>query len=602
MFYKQNPFSMQSHSFLKALYFLCFNCFIFHSTAYGNVDVDGFITENRTDTYSCPDANTLATLDEYLSRDDLTENQLFNLSVEKTHLFMCEGRVIEAIDILKSQIEKPEIDKTSYFYASAIYQIGFGYDTQESPERCGFYEKAIELSSPTLHSDVFLSASLGRITNCLKSSSVTDRLEALFRILQKYSKSENNDILAQIHNNIGLVYGKELEQYALAAEQYMKAHEFAKEEAEGTEKISFLISAVTAQLASGKIQQAHDSIQEFERINKTINTPLSNFYYFHALSSYYYRTGNFNEMKLILPELVKYAEPLSNSYINAVVAWYGVAICVDELDIPCIDDYIKNNQYLPFENSQFFWSLKVQMHILLDQKEEALSALDIFEKAVFKRYYTSQDSAGILGVAKLYSQIEALEKEIELERKIRQYWIAGGFVGLAFGIIVLVYILRKKQLARMAIDPVTELLNSRTAVNRIGKVDVPEWGRTNAIAIFDLGNFRELNRVLGATSSDRVIRQIARSLQKVTRANDILGRFGPEQFVLCLHNIEEQSAKQFFDRVQTELDNTVFHEGQHNVPSVDSSMSVFTTTEKFIDLDAVFDEMLMSINITKSKA
>ena len=334
---------MQPQYLIKAIGFIFFHLVFFHVPAYGNVDE--FITANRTDTYSCPDANTLATFDEYLSREDLTENQLFNLSVEKTHLFMCEGRVVEAIDILLRQIKKTTIDKTSYFYASAIYQIGFGYDTQESPSRCGFYEKAIELSSPTLHSDVFLSASLGRITNCLQSSSVTDRLEALFRILQKYSKSENSDILAQIHNNIGLVYGIELEQYALAAEQYLKAHEFGKEVAEGTGKLSFLISAVTAQLASGKIEEAYHSIKEFKEINKTVNTPLSNYYYFHALGNYYYRTGNYKEMKAILPEMNRYVEPLSSSYLNAFVAWFEVAICVHEVDIPCIDEYIENNQF-----------------------------------------------------------------------------------------------------------------------------------------------------------------------------------------------------------------------------------------------------------------
>jgi diguanylate cyclase (GGDEF)-like protein len=113
-----------------------------------------------------------------------------------------------------------------------------------------------------------------------------------------------------------------------------------------------------------------------------------------------------------------------------------------------------------------------------------------------------------------------------------------------------------------------------------------------------LSNFRELNRKIGSTKSDYVLREIAKTLQNVVRGSDILGRFGPEQFILCLHNIDEISARTFLERVQTALDNTFEEELSTGDIKVQSNMSIFITSEKLSNLNDILDEMLMSFNIS----
>ena len=102
---------------------------------------------------------------------------------------------------------------------------------------------------------------------------------------------------------------------------------------------------------------------------------------------------------------------------------------------------------------------------------------------------------------------------------------------------------------------------------------------------------------MGSTQSDKVLRQIAQTLQDVTRGNDILGRFGTEQFILCLHNIEERSARQFFDRVQNALDNTFESEASSDHIVVESQMSVFIANEKITGLNEILDDIAMSIDM-----
>ncbi|MEC9062931.1 MAG: diguanylate cyclase, partial [Pseudomonadota bacterium] len=70
-------------------------------------------------------------------------------------------------------------------------------------------------------------------------------------------------------------------------------------------------------------------------------------------------------------------------------------------------------------------------------------------------------------------------------------------------------------------DPVTLLLNANSAIARINKLDAPKKGRAIAIAIFDISNLREITRKMGSTKGDLVLRQIAQTLQNVTRGNDI---------------------------------------------------------------------------------
>jgi diguanylate cyclase (GGDEF)-like protein len=120
-----------------------------------------------------------------------------------------------------------------------------------------------------------------------------------------------------------------------------------------------------------------------------------------------------------------------------------------------------------------------------------------------------------------------------------------------------------------------------------------------AIAIFDVRNLREITRQLGSTRADSVLRQISQTMQNATRGNDILGRFGTEQFILCLHNIEERSARTFFERVQSALNTTFETDATADHLNVESSMSIFISHEKIDGLNAVLDDMVVSLGMNQ---
>lgn len=99
---------------------------------------------------------------------------------------------------------------------------------------------------------------------------------------------------------------------------------------------------------------------------------------------------------------------------------------------------------------------------------------------------------------------------------------------------------QKKQLAealaRADIDPLTGLLNHRAFHRRFNEeVDrAQRAGRSLAIAVFDLDNFKFFNDAYGHIAGDDVLRQVAEALRACCRSYDTLARFGGDEFALLL--------------------------------------------------------------------
>jgi len=571
--------------------------------ALANNAIDAVIEKVRTPSYDCPSQALLPELENALALESITSQQRFALTAAKSQFLICRGKYEEAENMLLKAIMQSDIDESSYAFASAIYQIGFSYDARENPARCKYYQQAQDLSSPERHSDIFTSASLGLISYCSESTSPEIRLGKMFGVLKRYSDNGSPGELAHIHNSIGLLYG-DLEQHALAAEQYLKAHEMGLQVYEGSNKVSIIISAIVSLLSSGQIDRAYQNILELGALNNEIDTPLTNFLYQYALSIYYRKTQDYNSLAYSLPNLEEATANISSSLGKLLVDWHKAEICLHENDLNCIKQYLANVQSMSddtiprvFKSNLDYLSFNVSMYIALEDLENAQIAHNTYSKEVTKRREQTQDSSLIIGAANLYTRIYDLESAIEQAEVRRQNTLYTAIIIFVLLSSITGYVLRRKHLARKAIDPVTLLLNANSAIARINKLDAPKKGRAIAIAIFDISNLREITRKMGSTKGDVVLRQIAQTLQNVTRGNDILGRFGTEQFILCLHNIEERSARQFFDRVQNALDNTFENNVNNDHIVVESQMSVFIANEKITGLNDILDDIAMSIDM-----
>lgn len=104
---------------------------------------------------------------------------------------------------------------------------------------------------------------------------------------------------------------------------------------------------------------------------------------------------------------------------------------------------------------------------------------------------------------------------------------------------------------RAATDPLTGLLNRRSFENQTH--ELLRRGVPFALAMGDLDHFKALNDAHGHEAGDRALRLFARTVRTVLRADDLICRFGGEEFVVVFPERSTIEAAAALERVQEHL-------------------------------------------------
>ena len=154
--------------------------------------------------------------------------------------------------------------------------------------------------------------------------------------------------------------------------------------------------------------------------------------------------------------------------------------------------------------------------------------------------------------------------------------------------IGLLRVMERTQL-QAATDPLTGLLNRRTVENQARTL--AQQGKTFAVVMGDLDHFKQVNDRYGHDAGDRALRLFARTLQAGMRAEDLVARFGGEEFVIVLPDLRAEEAATALHRVQEQL--AVALAGG-TVPGCTVSFGVSDTTDagSLEDLLRIADEAL----------
>jgi diguanylate cyclase (GGDEF)-like protein len=99
-------------------------------------------------------------------------------------------------------------------------------------------------------------------------------------------------------------------------------------------------------------------------------------------------------------------------------------------------------------------------------------------------------------------------------------------------------------------DPLTQLYNRRYFVHRVDEeLQRVRRGHPMALLMMDLDGFKHVNDKLGHLAGDDLLRRIARALEDSTRAVDVAGRFGGDEFVAMLPDTDLEQATVVADRL-----------------------------------------------------
>ena len=76
-----------------------------------------------------------------------------------------------------------------------------------------------------------------------------------------------------------------------------------------------------------------------------------------------------------------------------------------------------------------------------------------------------------------------------------------------------------------------------------------------SLMVFDIDNFKQINDEFGHHIGDHALQQLCLIAQHSLRPEDLLGRFGGDEFVILLPKTCKQAAQQVAERILEELQN-----------------------------------------------
>jgi diguanylate cyclase (GGDEF)-like protein len=201
--------------------------------------------------------------------------------------------------------------------------------------------------------------------------------------------------------------------------------------------------------------------------------------------------------------------------------------------------------------------LELRAEILTSEREKSISELQ-------NRYDTKAKSQLIT----ILEQENNLKAQLLKNRKLQQQLTGLFALVLVFAAILLFQLYRKvrqsnrklreanKQLEFQSLrDPLTGLFNRRALQehmqrrSKFSRRQSDITSHANGFLLLDIDYFKKINDSYGHAAGDEVLKQLSERLTAVCREEDLVIRWGGEEFLLYLDNIEPEQVAGFAQRI-----------------------------------------------------
>ncbi len=149
-------------------------------------------------------------------------------------------------------------------------------------------------------------------------------------------------------------------------------------------------------------------------------------------------------------------------------------------------------------------------------------------------------------------------------------------------------ICREEQILQMAYhDPLTGLANRPLFLNHLelGLARARRSATQVAVALLDLDRFKDVNDELGHDVGDHLLKAVARRLESLVRASDTVARFGGDEFLLILTDLEGvEDAVSLAAKIVSSFDEPVQVSGHEIAITTSMGLALYPTDAEDADL------------------
>lgn len=155
------------------------------------------------------------------------------------------------------------------------------------------------------------------------------------------------------------------------------------------------------------------------------------------------------------------------------------------------------------------------------------------------------NSAGPVGSIWFEGHVQPFPQLIDGERAV--IWVARNITARKS--------LEDELLQASQTDPLTHAANRRRLLEVLqqGFASFRRYHHPMAVIMFDIDHFKQFNDCFGHLAGDEVLRCLAEICRKTIRENDLLARFGGEEFIVVLPSTTAERAVQTAERIRTTL-------------------------------------------------
>jgi diguanylate cyclase (GGDEF)-like protein len=143
-------------------------------------------------------------------------------------------------------------------------------------------------------------------------------------------------------------------------------------------------------------------------------------------------------------------------------------------------------------------------------------------------------------------------------------------------------------------DPLTQLFNRGYLINILEKELAGSSRYHNPLSCIlgDIDNFKSINDNFGHLAGDAVLKKVADILKANSRDSDVVGRYGGEEFLIILPNIQSAAAVTVAEKVRAKI-------AQMDASAIAKGLSVtisFGVSDTLTDAPKTADDLLHNVD------